>query len=305
MAMSLVLVAPLNVGATGSHAERHMPRLIGLSRSRVYAIMRADSLYFQTKGPGSANATWRVVVAQSPRPGTLVAWHSEATLTTSLANPRGARRVPRLIGLDRARSYGAMRRAQLYFSTSGPGSTSGKWIVVLHQSPAPGTRVRWHSVVRLSVSTKRPKPAQALHRPVTTTTLKKKRPAPTTSVATTTIPVSTTTYPGETTTTTLAPPRTTTSRPPTTTTLQKIPVPRHYRIGDATWYHYFPGRCATWYLPMGTRITVRDLETGKTVHCIVTDREAARGTRVVDLSATDFVRLAPLSQGVIAVKVSW
>ena len=306
MAATLVLAAPLDVGATTSHAPRHMPRLVGLTRARVYAVMRADSLYFQTKGPGSNNATWRVVVAQSPRPGTLVPWHFQATLTTSLANPHGPRRVPRLIGLDRARTYAAMRRAQLYFTTSGPGSSSDKWIVVLRQTPAPGTRVRWHATVHLSVSTTRPKPTEQRRPPVTTTTITKKRPTSTTTVATTTtVPTSTTTYPGETTTTRLTPPTTTTTTRVTTTTVKKVVRPRHYRIGDATWYRYFPGRCATWYLPMGTRITVRDLKTGKTIHCIVTDREAAHGNRVVDLSETQFAQLAPLSQGVIWVKVSW
>jgi len=51
-----------------------------------------------------------------------------------------------------------------------------------------------------------------------------------------------------------------------------------YRVGDATWYRYIPGHCATWYLPRGTRITIRDLATGKVVHCIASDREAAHGT---------------------------
>ena len=309
LATSLVLAAPLNAGASTTHAPRHMPRLIGLTRARVYAVMRADSLYFQTKGPGSANATWRVVVAQSPKPGTLVPWHFEATLTTSLARPHGPRRVPRLIGLSRARTYAAMRRAQLYFTTSGPGSSSGKWVVVLHQRPAPGTRVRWHAQIHLSVSTHRPTPPVKHKRPVTTTTIKKIRPTPTTTtVTTTTVPASTTTYPGETTTTTLTPPSTTTTRRVTTTTVKKkkkVVRPRRYRIGDATWYNYFPGRCATWYLPMGTRITVRDLKTGKTIRCIVTDREAAHGNRVVDLSETQFAQLAPLPRGVIVVKVSW
>ena len=305
MAMSLTLVAPVDAGASTSHAARPMPRLIGLTRARVYAVMRADGLYFQTKGPGSNNATWRVVVAQSPKPGTLVPWHFQATLSTSLASPHGSRRVPRLIGLSRARTYAVLRRAQLYFTTSGPGSSSGRWVVVLHQRPAPGTRVRWHATLHLSVSTTRPKPTVKQKRPVTTTTMKK-RPTPTTTVATTsTVPASTTTYAGETTTTTLTPPTTTTTRKVTTTTLKKVVTPRRYRIGDATWYNYFPGRCATWYLPKGTRITVRDLKTGKTIHCIVTDREAAHGNRVVDLSETQFVQLAPLPQGVIWVKVSW
>ena len=46
-----------------------------------------------------------------------------------------------------------------------------------------------------------------------------------------------------------------------------------YKIGVATWYNYIPGRCATWYLPKGTRLTVRDLSTGKTITCIISDRE--------------------------------
>jgi rare lipoprotein A (peptidoglycan hydrolase) len=73
----------------------------------------------------------------------------------------------------------------------------------------------------------------------------------------------------------------------------------------ATWYSYVPGRCATWYLPKGTRITVTDLQTGKSISCIITDRESPGSNRVVDLNETQFAELAPLSQGVISVKVSW
>ena len=78
-----------------------------------------------------------------------------------------------------------------------------------------------------------------------------------------------------------------------------------YKIGVATWYSYIPGRCATWYLPLGTRLTVRDLSTGKAITCIISDREGHGGNRVVDLAETQFIELAPLSVGVINVKVSW
>jgi rare lipoprotein A (peptidoglycan hydrolase) len=50
---------------------------------------------------------------------------------------------------------------------------------------------------------------------------------------------------------------------------------------------------------------VRDLATGKVIHCIASDREAAHGDRVVDLSETQFAQLAPLSKGVVVVRVSW
>ena len=313
LAASAVLVAPLDADAA-THARRHMPDLIGLSRAQVYAVMHADALYFVTTGPGSANGTWKEAVGQSPKPGTVVPWHFQATVRTSLANPHGPRRVPRLVGLSRARTYAVMRRVQLFFTTRGPGSSDGKWVVVLRQSPRAGTRVRWHATVALTVSTRRPKPTTPVRRaPVTTTTLKKKpkpicRPVTTTTVTaptSTTIPGATT-VPGAT-TTTLAPITTTTicRVPTTTTTVKRRATPHRYRIGDATWYRYIPGHCATWYLPRGTRITVRDLATGKVIHCIASDREGAHGNRVVDLDSVQFRELAPLSRGVIVVKVSW
>jgi beta-lactam-binding protein with PASTA domain len=318
-----VLVTPVTADAA-SHARRHMPDLIGLSRAQVYAVMRADALYFVTTGPGSAHGTWREAVGQSPKPGTVVPWHFQATVRVSTANPHAPRRVPRLIGLSRARAYAVMERVQLFFNTRGPGSADGKWIVVLHQSPAAGTRVKWHATITLTVSTRRPKHKKPVRRPVTTTTVKKPKPT-CTPIATTTVPPTTTTseptsttVPGATTTTTGPPgPITTTSppRPVTTTTICK-PVttttvkpkkkrPAKYRIGDATWYRYIPGHCATWYLPRGTKITVRDLATGKVIHCIASDREGAHGNRVVDLDTQQFAELAPLSRGVVVVKVSW
>ena len=310
---SAVLVAPA-ADASTTHARRHMPNLIGLSRAQVYAVMRHDALFFVTKGPGSANGTWKEAVGQSPKPGTVVPWHFQATVRTSLANPHGPRRVPRLIGLSRARTYAVMKRVQLFFKTRGPGSSTGRWVVVLRQSPAAGTRVRWHTTITLTVSTRRPKPKKPVHHPTTTTTVKK-RPKPTCTPTTTTVATTTTSEPttttiaGETTTTTLAPPPTTTTTvckvPVTTTTIRHKKKPKKYRIGDATWYRYIPGHCATWYLPRGTRITVRDLATGKVIHCIASDREAARGNRVVDLDSQQFAELAPLSKGVIVVKVSW
>jgi hypothetical protein len=303
---SAVLVTPLDANAA-THVRRHMPDLIGLTRARVYAVMRADALYFVTTGPGSSNGTWKEAVGQSPKPGTVVPWHFQATVRTSLANPHGPRRVPRLIGLSRARTYAVMRRVQLFFTTRGPGSSDVKWVVVTRQSPRAGTRVRWHATVALTVSTRRPVKKKPVSHPTTTTTIKKKTKPTCTPVATTTsVPASTTTFAGETTTT--AAPTTTTTicrTPVTTTTVKRKKKAVRYRIGDATWYRYIPGHCATWYLPRGTRITVRDLATGRVIHCIASDREGAHGNRVVDLDTQQFRELAPLSKGVVVVKVSW
>jgi hypothetical protein len=83
------------------------------------------------------------------------------------------------------------------------------------------------------------------------------------------------------------------------------PRAQHVRVGMATWYDYVPGRCATWYLPYGKRLYIKDLQTGKIISCVNTDREAAHGNRVVDLSQTQFSQLAPLTKGVIPVRVWW
>jgi rare lipoprotein A (peptidoglycan hydrolase) len=50
---------------------------------------------------------------------------------------------------------------------------------------------------------------------------------------------------------------------------------------------------------------VTDLATHKTIQCLVTDTEAHNPGRVVDLSNYCFEELAPLSQGVIMVRISW
>jgi hypothetical protein len=79
----------------------------------------------------------------------------------------------------------------------------------------------------------------------------------------------------------------------------------HSRVGIATWYGWHPGQCASPFLPHGTLLTVTDLATHKTIQCLVTDTEAHNPGRVVDLSNYCFEELAPLSQGVIMVRISW
>jgi rare lipoprotein A (peptidoglycan hydrolase) len=119
-------------------------------------------------------------------------------------------------------------------------------------------------------------------------------PAPTTT--TTTAPAPTTT----TTTTTTDPPP-----PPTTTTTTRPPATSSAK-GLATWYAEAPpGRCASPWLPFGTVLTVTDVANGASITCIVDDREAAGPPHVVDLSPSGFEGMAPLSQGVIQVDISW
>jgi hypothetical protein len=259
LATTLVLLTPLSVSAAGKHAPVRMPDLIGRSRVDTYRIMRNNGLYFNTVGPGASIDRWFEVTAQSPRPGTEIAWHALATLTVTNVNPRGPRDVPRLIDLTHAEALLAMRQAQLYFLPVGPGSSNGTWKVVLSQSVAPGTRVAWHAQITVRVAMSKPAPIKVV------------------------APVAT----------------------PPAVAAGGVINGDGYKIGVATWYNYVPGRCATWYLPKGTKITVRDLSTGKSITCIITDREYHEGNHVVDLSETQFAQLEPLWRGVFSVKVTW
>ena len=71
--------------------------------------------------------------------------------TTTTAPGQGPRAVPNVVGDSRSQVYAAMRAASLYFSTTGPGSNSPAWTVVVAQTPAAGTVVPWHSSVTLQV----------------------------------------------------------------------------------------------------------------------------------------------------------
>jgi uncharacterized protein YabE (DUF348 family) len=78
--------------------------------------------------------------------------------------------------------------------------------------------------------------------------------------------------------------------------------------GSATWYGTAPGRgtCAHLSLKFGTIVTLTNRATGATAQCRVADRgpEAWTG-HIIDLAPDVFRRLAPLSQGVISVALSY
>jgi rare lipoprotein A (peptidoglycan hydrolase) len=119
---------------------------------------------------------------------------------------------------------------------------------------------------------------------------------------TTTAPPPTTT----TTTTTAPPPTTTTTAPPPTTTTTRPPSTGSTATGIATWYAEAPpGKCASPWLAFGTVLTITDIASGTTITCVVDDREAAGPPHVVDLSPSGFEAMAPLSQGVTQVNISW
>ncbi|HQT99291.1 MAG TPA: hypothetical protein PLG60_02170 [Acidimicrobiales bacterium] len=261
-------LTPALSGGAAPHAPVRVPTLVGHNRAQVYAQMRRAGLYFVTVGPGSAQSRWVRATAQSPRPGALVAYHSRVVVHVTNLTPRGPRIMPRLIGHNRAQVFALMRRTDLYFSTVGPGAANGTWVVAVAQSPAPGTVVRWHAHVVVRVMT---------------------RAAPVRAAAVRAAPVR----------------AADTFRAPAGVNEKAAIAAGHYKYGVATWYSYFPGRCATWFLPMGTVVTVRDLATGHTISCTVTDHEDSGSNHIIDLSETQFAELAPLPQGVINVRVTW
>lgn len=191
--------------------------------------------------------------------------------------------MPNFIGLGRSGVYSEMFSAQLYFKTTGAGANSSQWVRVVSEIPAAGTPIHPFSTVILQVTTA-PDPVvvTAVRRVIATPTAAKKSPV---RVA--------------------AAPRPLVRRPVTTVTRTSRPRVVGAREGVATWYSYIPGQCASWYLPHGTRINVEDLATHRVISCVITDREAAHGDRVVDLSETQFAQLAPLGVGVVPVRVTW
>ena len=77
--------------------------------------------------------------------------------------------------------------------------------------------------------------------------------------------------------------------------------------GLATWYDPPWGglTAAHPWLPFGTRVTVTDLETGRSVTVVIDDRGPFAPGRVIDLSPEAFTALSPLGHGVLHVALSW
>lgn len=103
-------------------------------------------------------------------------------------------------------------------------------------------------------------------------------------------------------------PTTTTTRPRvTTTTAAPAPAPSgNTQEGKASWYEEAPaGTCAHRTLPKGTIVTVTNVSNGNRVQCRVADRGPYIDGWIIDLSKDTFSQLAPLSAGVIRVRIQW
>jgi hypothetical protein len=80
----------------------------------------------------------------------------------------------------------------------------------------------------------------------------------------------------------------------------------HTETGQATWYDtgHSGFTAAHPTLPFGTRVTVTNLASGKTVTVVINDR-GPFGGRIIDLSHDAFAVLAPPLQGVCQVRLTW
>jgi uncharacterized protein YabE (DUF348 family) len=79
------------------------------------------------------------------------------------------------------------------------------------------------------------------------------------------------------------------------------------QVGEASWYSFAPGgglTAAHPWLPFGTVVTVTNLANGDSVQVVINDR-GPFGGRIIDLSDEAFARIAPLSQGVCQVRLTW
>jgi hypothetical protein len=84
----------------------------------------------------------------------------------------------------------------------------------------------------------------------------------------------------------------------------QAPVARTGQTGQVTYYDHPAGTCASPWLPFGTDVEITNPANGKSVSCVVNDREADTA-RSIDLSTSTFALIAPLSQGVIDAQLSW
>jgi hypothetical protein len=105
----------------------------------------------------------------------------------------------------------------------------------------------------------------------------------------------------------MAPPptsTTTTATAPQVAVAAQAPVARTGQTGQVTYYDHPAGTCASPWLPFGTDVEITNPANGKSVSCVVNDREADTA-RSIDLSTSTFALIAPLSQGVIDAQLSW
>lgn len=75
--------------------------------------------------------------------------------------------------------------------------------------------------------------------------------------------------------------------------------------GTSSWYHRTGMVAAHKTLPKGTHVKVTNLANGKSVTVVIDDRGPFVNGWIIDLSDDAFAKLAPLSTGIIQVRLEW
>ncbi len=115
------------------------------SRNPVSVPRGATVVLALSKGPSTGTTTTTL-----PSTGTTTSTTTTSTTTTTLAG-EGLRAMPNVVGFDQAQVIAAMKKAELYYETKGPGADSPAWKSVVSEEPAAGTMVKWHATVILNV----------------------------------------------------------------------------------------------------------------------------------------------------------
>src|ERR1035437_2730246 len=87
-------------------------------------------------------------LSKGPAPSTTTT--TTSTTTTTLAG-QGLRAVPNVVGDNQVQLVEAMKKAGLYYTTTGPHANTTKWTKVFSENPAAGTMVPYKSSVTLTV----------------------------------------------------------------------------------------------------------------------------------------------------------
>jgi len=125
-----------------------------IASTRFAAGLVAAVLYGHTTNPVALPRGASVILELSSGPGPSTTTTTSASTTTSTTTTlagQGLRAVPNVVGLNYSQTYAAMKKAVLYFTTTGPGAGTTTWTKVISESPGAGTMVPYKSTVVLDV----------------------------------------------------------------------------------------------------------------------------------------------------------
>lgn len=129
------------------HVSANCPSAYAIFSTTISSGDVARVLYHKGVNPLAVPLHAKVILSLSKGTGTGT---TTTTTTTTLAG-EGARAVPNVIGDDPAEVNAAMKKAVLYYTTTGTNAGTNKWTTVIAENPTAGTMVAWKSTVTLTV----------------------------------------------------------------------------------------------------------------------------------------------------------